>query len=154
VGSKCHGIHSTNIEYLSLCGIKMSRNTQHKYRIPQFMWDQNITEHTAQISNTSNYVGSKFYGIYGIKLFISHGRILNKGSIQHSAFETNIFYHLINTDFYSTNGNTCASFGSCFILVCGVTRLRTGQPRMWFSCWQGQETFFNGKASVPALGPI
>jgi hypothetical protein len=44
--------------------------------------------------------------------------------------------------FYSTNGNTCSSYGSWVILVCGVTSLRTGQPRMWFNCWQGQENFF------------
>jgi len=134
-GSKCHETHSTNIENLRLWTIKMSRNTQHKYRISQFMEDQNVTEHTAQISNISVYGGSKCYGIYSIKLFITHGRILNKGSIQLPAFETNIFYNLINTDFYSTNGNTCASYGGWVILLCGVTRLRTGQPRMWFSCW-------------------
>ena len=124
-----------NHTYRRLCRFKMSRNTQHEYRKSSFMDDQNVTEHTAQISNISVYGGSKCYGIYSIKLFITHGRILNKGSIQLPAFETNIFYNLINTDFYSTNGNTCASYGGWVILVCGVTRLRTGQPRMWFSCW-------------------
>jgi len=47
----------------------------------------------------------------------------------------------MNTDFYSTNGSTCGSYGSCVILVCGVTKLPTGQPRMWFNCWQGQGAF-------------
>jgi hypothetical protein len=33
LGSKYHGTHDTNIEYLRLCRIKMSRNTQHTHRI-------------------------------------------------------------------------------------------------------------------------
>lgn len=135
VGSKCHGTHSTNIEYLKLSRIKLSRNKAH-------------------ISKISDYVGLKCYGIFAIKLFISRGIILNTGSMLLSAFETNIFYYLINTDFYSTNGNACASYASWVILVCGVTRLRTGHPTMWFNCWQGQGPYLYGKASVPTLGPI
>ena len=57
-----------NHTYRRLCGFKMSRNTQHKYRIPQIMWDQNVTEYTAQISNTSVYVGSKCRGIHSTNI--------------------------------------------------------------------------------------
>jgi hypothetical protein len=37
-----------------------------------------------------------------------------------SAFETNKFYYLMNTEFDSSNGNPYASYGSWVILVYGV----------------------------------